>query len=238
MKAKSRAAKTGGPKTRAATRSAGASAPGSLRRRLKVIFDAERTLRRAESELLKSNSKELRALLAGAVVEAEKLGNASEACLRLERLADLCAQVPGADTLDALIGMLDHEAPSVRIQACEALVDVGFENYRPLASAVGRALKRRQPSPGLAQLPWIIAEIGEADAEKLIQRFLDFESAEIAGAAVEALISLGSEEAFAAIEPLKDDPRVIEIDEDEGREVLSLTIGQLVRSFMAAPKAC
>lgn len=195
-------------------------------------------MRKAESRLLRSNTKELRSLLARTVAMAEKLEDPSEACLRLERLADLCAQAPGAETIDALVSMLDHEDAMVRIQACEALVDVGCERPRSFAAAVRRALKRGEPTPGMEQLPWIIAEIGEPDAEQLIKPFLGFESAGIAGAAVEALISLATPEAFAAIEPLKDDRRIIELDDDEDcGQGASITIGQLVRSFLSSPRA-
>jgi HEAT repeat protein len=209
----------------------------SPRAKLQAVFDADRALRKAEAGLLGANNKELRSLLARAVGEAEKLSDPSEACLRLERLADLCAQAPGAETLDALVHMLDHEDAAVRIQACEALVDVGCERPGQFAAAVKRALKRDEPSPGLQQLPWIIAEIGEPDAEQLIKPFLGFRSAEIAGAAVEALISLATPEAFAAIEPFKDDRRAIELDEDDCGHGVTITIGQLVRSFLAAPRS-
>ncbi len=211
----------------------------TLRAQLKAVFDADQALRKAESGLLKSNSKELRTLLARAVAEAEKLSDASQACMQLERLADLCAQAPGSETLDALMRLLDHDDPSVRIQACEALVDVGCDRPRPFSAAVKRALKRKQASPALEQLPWIIAEIGEPDAEQLIKPFLGYESAAIAGAAVEALISLATPEAFAAIEPFKDDSRLIDLDDDDccGHGGPTITIGQLVRSFLSTPRA-
>jgi len=209
----------------------------SLRAQLKAVFDADRALRNAESGLLKSNNKELRSLLARAVTEAEKLSDASQSCMQLERLADLCAQAPGSETLDALVRMLDHDYPSVHIQACEALVDVGCDRPRLFAAAVKRALKRKRPSPALEQLPWIIAEIGEPDAEQLIKPFLDYQSPAIAGAAVEALISLATPEALAAIEPFKDDGRLIELDDEDCGHEATITIGQLVRAFLSAPRA-
>jgi HEAT repeat protein len=212
----------------------------SLRTHLEAVFEADRSLRKAEARLLGSNNKELRALLARAVAEAQKLEDQEEACLRLERLADLCAQAPGAETLDALIEMLDHGDASVHVGACEALVDAGCEHPQPFAAAVKRALKRPGAAYALEQLPWIIAEIGEPDAEELIKPFLRLENGQAAGAAVEALISLGTPEALAAIEPLKDDPRPVELDEDEDEtceHCRNMTIGQLVRSFLHAVRS-
>jgi HEAT repeat protein len=102
---------------------------------LAAIFDAERALRAQERALLETAPAELKALLAAAVEEAKALPDRREAILRLERLADLCAQVEGPEMVDALIAILDDDAPSVRVQAAEALVDVGFERYAELARA-------------------------------------------------------------------------------------------------------
>ncbi|HJL28630.1 MAG TPA: hypothetical protein RMI62_06140, partial [Polyangiaceae bacterium LLY-WYZ-15_(1-7)] len=62
---------------------------------LETIFDADRRLREAEAALLQTPRKALATLLADAVDEAVALDDRAEAEMRLERLADLCAQVPG-----------------------------------------------------------------------------------------------------------------------------------------------
>jgi HEAT repeat protein len=60
------------------------------------IFDADRTMRRAEAALLRTRSSdELVALLAHETKEALSMEDRREATMRLERLADLCAQVHG-----------------------------------------------------------------------------------------------------------------------------------------------
>ena len=92
--------------------------------------------------------------------------------LRLERLADLCAQVEGPEMADALIAILDDDAPSVRVQAAEALVDVGFERYAEVARAIERALARGEHGPAMQELPWVLCEIAEPSARPLIARFL------------------------------------------------------------------
>ena len=53
--------------------------------------------------------------------------------MRLERLADLCAQVPGPEMTDALIDIMDYGKPPVRIAAGEALLDVAYEYYAEVA---------------------------------------------------------------------------------------------------------
>src|SRR5690348_5356102 len=107
---------------------------------LAAIFDAERALREHERALLDTPPAQLRALLSGAVEDSRSLADRREATLRLERLADLCAQVEGPEMVDALIAILDDEAPSVRVAAAEALVDVGFERYAELARGFERAI--------------------------------------------------------------------------------------------------
>ena len=63
---------------------------------LQRIFDADRALREAESVLLlKKGSPELIALLERETDTALRMDDRQEGTMRLERLADLCAQVPG-----------------------------------------------------------------------------------------------------------------------------------------------
>ncbi|HEY2734968.1 MAG TPA: hypothetical protein VGI70_13325, partial [Polyangiales bacterium] len=113
----------------------------SLESTLEAIFDAERSLRLAEAELLQNNQKQLSALLSRAVTAAKEEEDPQEAELRLIRLVDLCAQVPGEPMTDALISILDEEQPSVRVQAAEALVDVGYDRYAEVARSIERFLE-------------------------------------------------------------------------------------------------
>src|SRR5262245_33039264 len=146
---------------------------------LTAIFEAERALRDHERALLSARPAALVPALAKAVAEAKALGDRREAILRLERLADLCAQVEGPDMLDQLIAILDDEAPSVRVQAAEALVDVGFDRYAELARGIERALERGAKHYALAELPWVVCEIAEPSARPLIARFLRHADAEV-----------------------------------------------------------
>ena len=101
------------------------------KRSLDAIFDADRAMRQAETQLLSSGKQGLVRVLTSAIAEAKELAarNPVEAGMRLERLADLCAQVPGPEMTDALIGILDHDEAPVRIAAGEALLDVAYEYY-------------------------------------------------------------------------------------------------------------
>ena len=204
---------------------------------LTALFDADRSLRQHEGALLSADPTALRALLANAVVDAKRQPNRREATLRLERLADLCAQVEGPEMCDQLIAILDDDVPSVRLQAAEALVDVGFERYAEVARAIERALARNEEGAAMQELPWVLVEIAEPSARPLIARFLKNPATEVVASAVEALSELGDKDAIEDLRFLVDDTRPVELDDDAGDDEddeLSATLGDLVRETIAA----
>lgn len=195
---------------------------------LRAIFDAERALRAAERRLFESpDEKKLTALLSEAVDEARTLADRNEAVLRLERLADLCAQLAGPKMVDALIHILDDEEPSVRVAAGEALLDLGYERYAEVARGIERRLDTGSSGASLGELPLILAEIGEPSALPLIRRFLAHEDAEVVAAGIEALARLGDPAAIPDLEKLVDDDREVGLEEFE--EETSATLGELAR---------
>jgi HEAT repeat protein len=199
----------------------------SLEIHLDAIFDADRKLRSSETSLLRSEPGQVARLLASAVEAAKQLSDRPEAEMRLSRLADLCAQVPSAAMVEALIQILDDESPSVRVQAAEALVDVAYDRYAEVARAIERALEHGPANNALRELPWVVAEVAEPSATGLLKRFLAHADAEVVGSAVEALASLGDPSAVPALSKLKDDTREVTID--DGDEEITATLGELVR---------
>lgn len=197
----------------------------TLQTHLDAIFDADRSLRSAENALLKGNEVQLSQLLAAAVATAKQLPERNEAEVRLTRLADLCAQVPGQAMVDALVAILDDESPTVRVQAAEALVDVAYDRYAEVARAVERALEVGTAGLSLRELPWVIAEVAEPSAVGLIKRFLAHADGEVVASGIEALASLGDASAVPALTKLKDDSRAVVVD--DGDEELNATVGEL-----------
>lgn len=197
----------------------------TLAPQLQSIFEAERALRKAESELLQGDPKALEALLSEAVSQAKAETDPYEAELRLTRLSDLCAQVPGDAMADALLSILDEEQPGVRVQAAEALVDVAYDRYAEVARAVERALARGDDGPAMQELPWVIAEVAEPSAVGLIGRFLLHQNEEVVASAIEALARLGDPAGVPALRKLAKDPRVVTVE--EGDEEFTSTLGEL-----------
>lgn len=196
----------------------------SAAKHLSDLFKADRTLRDAEQELLEGDEQELSELLTTAVTEAKAESNEEEKTMRLQRLADLCAQVPGPEMTDALIAILDEDLPSVRVSAADALVDVAYERYAEVARGVERALERDEGT-ALGELPWVLTEVADPTAIKLIGRFLKLKDATIVASAVEALATLGDPAAVELLEPLTHDERTVELDEFDGE--VSATLGEL-----------
>lgn len=194
---------------------------------LQTIFDAERNLRQAETRLLGREADGVASALSAAVDEAIALDDRDEAVLRLERLADLCAQVSGPAMADALLRILNHEAPSVRVAAGEALLDVAYERYAEVARAIERALDATVEGPAMAELPYVLAEVGEPSALPLIRRFLAHPEPDVVAAAIEALAQLGDPDAIADLRPLVEDDRAVSMQlfEEDSRT----TVGDLAR---------
>jgi HEAT repeat protein len=203
----------------------------SLPDELQRIFDADRVLLKAESALLrKKGSEELITLLEQATEGALQMEDRKEGAMRLERLADLCAQVPGPRMTDALIAILDDGEPRVRVAAGEALRDLGYERYAEVARGIERALDRNADGIAMSELPWVLAEIAEPSALPLIRRFLDHPSADVVAAAIEALAQLQDPEALADLERFVGDERIVTIEDFE--DETKTTLGELAEDAL------
>ena len=203
----------------------------ALKDELQRIFDADRALRRAEAALLrKKRAQELSSLLDQETRNALGMEDREEGIMRLERLADLCAQVPGPEMTDALIAILGDDEPRVRVAAGEALRDVGYERYAEVARGIERALQREDPSLAMSELPWVLAEIAEPSALPLIRRFLAHPSPDVIAAAIEALAQLQEPDAVKDIERFLGDTRTVIIEDFE--DETKTTLGELAEDAL------
>ncbi len=181
------------------------------------MFAADRQVLNAEEELLSAPTDELTALLTSAVEEAFDHEDDDESELRLRRLADLCAQVPGPRMADALLVILDHSEPAVRTEAGESLLDVAFERFKEVARAVERALDRDHTGLSMQELPFILTELRDPDPIPLVARFLAHPDAVVVAAAIEAIAAYGDPQAGKHLEPLLEDEREATLEDvDDG----------------------
>ncbi|MDQ3031847.1 MAG: HEAT repeat domain-containing protein [Myxococcota bacterium] len=201
------------------------------RAHLNALFDADRALRAAEDAFLESaEEKTLAHVIAEAVSEAFKLGDPEEQEVRLMRLADLCGQVQGPETVDALLSILDHDEPSVRNEAGESLLDVAYERFKEVALGIERLLARGHEGHAMEELPFVLCEIRDPDPLPLVSRFLAHPRGEVVAAAIEALAAFGDPSAIKALEKLTDDTREVTLpDLDDA----TATIGDLAADAIA-----
>jgi hypothetical protein len=204
----------------------------SAKQLLEAVFDADRKLREAEELLFaQADSEELTKALERATDVALGMSDPREAVAQLVRLSDLCAQVQGATMADALVRILNHDEPEVRLAAGEALRDFAYDRYAEVARAVERALDRELDGPALEEIPWILAEVAEPSALPLIGRCLTHKNAEVVASAIEALAELGDPEAEPLLKKLVKDKRVVSLE--EGGASYSTTLGELAAEAIA-----
>ncbi|MCZ7682171.1 MAG: HEAT repeat domain-containing protein [Sandaracinaceae bacterium] len=203
----------------------------SLAEHLNAIFEADRRAREAEAAMLAEGEPDaLAALLEQATGEALGLEDEEEAELRLVRLADLCAQVPGPKMADALVAILDHPSPRVRVEAGEALRDVAYERFKEVARAVERAIAREHRGLAMQELPFVLAEVRDPDPVPLIARFLKHPDGDVVAAAIEALVDYGDPSAAPHIAPLVGDRREALLEELDETPV---SVGELAEEALA-----
>ncbi len=196
-----------------------------LAAQLNKLFDAERTVRSLHSELAQKDAKDLVAAVTPAAREALSMKDANESTVRLVRIAELLADVPGDAAADLLVDILGSDQGEARLSAGEALEERGYSRFKELALAVERALDRLpKTSVALEELPYLLAEIPEPGVAKLLGRFLQLDSPEAVSAAIEALVEVGDPAGAKMLAPLEKDPRTVNVAGEA-----SITIGELAR---------
>jgi HEAT repeat protein len=213
----------------------GTLAPSSLSSQLAALFDAERTARKIHAQLARSDNggkggADFDALVVALRKEAEAarlLKDDEESALRFVRIAGLLGDLHGGDVVDLLIDLLAEGDPEARHAAGEALEGLAYDRFKEVALGVERALVRLPiGSPALSELPYMLAEIPEPGAAKLLGRFLQHADPEAVAAAIEALVELGDPSVASMLTPLEHDKRVAQLEDEEGEEG-KITIGEL-----------
>ena len=192
---------------------------------LHKLFDAERNVRTLHTELAAADPKALLDALVPAARETLASRDASESNLRLVRIAELLADIPGDAAVDLLVDILGSEEAEARLSAGEALEERGYSRYKELALGIERALDRLpKGSVALQELPYLLAEIPEPSVTKLLGRFLQQDAAEAVSAAIEALVEVGDPGAVKLLAPFENDARTVDVAGDT-----KITLGELAR---------
>jgi HEAT repeat protein len=202
---------------------------------LKALFDAERAVREGHDVLINADPAMVLPLLERATREALELDqlDEDESSLRLVRVAALLGEMQGGPTIDLLIDILGCDEPEARHAAGEALSGLAWDRFKEVALGVERALERLPDgSPALSELPYLLAELPEPGALKLLARFLAHRDPDAVAAAVEALVETGDMAALPMLEPLEKDVRKVQLEDDGGTQG-EATIAELVAEARA-----
>jgi HEAT repeat protein len=195
---------------------------------LNQLFDAERSVRRLHDELAEQPESELLQALLDALPPALQHADENEAALRLVRIASLLGELSGPRVVDALIDVMGSEHPEARRAAGEELEELAYDRFKEVASGIERALKRLPVgSPALPELPYLLAEIPEPGAVKLVGQFLSHADADAVAAAIEALVEMGDPAAMKLMQPLVADQRTVELADEGGDTMSEVTVGEL-----------
>jgi HEAT repeat protein len=204
-------------------------APTDLAVTLTGLFDAERAARRAHDELVASDPGRVLPLLAITARNALALDSVDEdeASLRLVRIAGVLGEMQGPAVVDLLIDILGCDEPEARSAAGEALSGLAFDRFKEVAVGIERALERMpEGSPAMAELPYLLVDVPEPGALKLLARFLQHRDPDAVAAAIEALVELGDPSAVPLLDKLQTDSRRVQL-EDEGGTEGDASIGEL-----------
>ncbi len=211
----------------------------SISAQLKELFDAERAARKTHAEVVRAfgrGGEDAAALVAALKTEmdaARAMKDPDEQALRLVRVAGLLGDMQGPVVVDLLIDILGGDEAEGRHAAGEALEGLAYERFKEVALGVERALDRLPAgSPALSELPYLIAEIPEPGAAKLLGRFLRHLDPDAVAAAIEALVEVGDPSVASLLAPLEKDTRTVQLEDDEGEEG-KVTIGELAAEARA-----
>jgi hypothetical protein len=198
---------------------------------LSELFQAQRKTRHLAEEIAAGPTEIVLLVLADAIAGARAHRKEEDRVLELESISQILGQLPGPRAVDALVDILGSEESAARHAAGLVLEEIAYERFKEVALGIERALEKL-PNDHLAltELPYLLIEIPEPGALKLVHRFLEHPNEEVVAAAIEAAVEIGDPASAQKLARLEKDARLVELDEEEetGGEA-SVTIGELAK---------
>lgn len=184
-------------------------------------------MRHLHRELSRGDRAAVLAAVASAVGAALREEDEREAATCLVPCARLLSELQGEQPVDLLIDILGSESDEACLVAKECLEDLAFSRFKEVALGVERALARL-PQDSIARqgLPFVLNEVPEPGVVKLLELCLKQKDPHAVLAALEACADRGDPDLLPALEALRSDRRLVEIEDDEG-ETDQAELGQL-----------
>jgi HEAT repeat protein len=194
---------------------------------LDELFSHEETVRKLHAEL--AEREDLLAAVAPAVSQALGEPASQSRSARLVRGALLLGEVPDAKAVDLLIDILGCEEPEVRQAAGIELEELAYDHWKLVTASVERAIGRLPTGHrALSELPYILSEVAEDGATKILAKFLVSKDAEVVASTIEAMATQGDPAAVRHLEALQKDKRTVTLEDEDGNEG-TVSLGELAR---------
>lgn len=214
----------------------------SIDAKLDRVFQADRALREAREDLLATDERD--GLVKALGREVDKALGAKETdertAMRLVCAADLLGDVGTPEASRLLVKLLSHEEEAVHFAAGDRLKELLYDRYGEVARILEAEIDKNALSDNaLGEAAYLLAEVGEPGGAKIIAKLLKHKDADVVGAAIEALASLGDPESVRLIEPLKNDKRKVSA-EDEVGDWDEVTVGDIAEDairHLRAPRS-
>lgn len=198
---------------------------------LDSLFAAERAMRASEEAFFASGEPEaLARAVAAAAQEALALPAGDERSIRLYRIATLASELPGPEPIEVLLSILDEDDLSARAEAGEGLLELAYDRFKEVATAIEALLDRKHDGASMEELPFVLTEVFDPDPVPLVSRFLQHARADVVASAIEALATYGDPSALNKLRGLTGDKRTVVVADLEAEA----TIGELAREAIAA----
>lgn len=184
-------------------------------------------MRRLQQELTRGDRAAVLATVASAVGAALREEDEREAAVRLVPCALLLSEFQGEQPVDLLIDILGSDVPEACQTAGEILSEMAYSRFKEVALGVERALARLpQDSGARLELPFVLHEVPEPGVVKLLELCLKQKDPQAVLAALEACAERGDPDLLPALEALRSDRRIVEMEDEEG-ETDQAELGQL-----------
>jgi len=194
--------------------------------RVAAVLAADRVLRRAVSTLLSADDPRTVVAAIERTVGSLRAANNDDGVVdSLVALAEVLANVQHADANRILVGLLDHAEPMVRGMAGESLMERMYERYAEVLRSIETAVGAGLGATALAEVPFLLAEVGEPGGLAFVKKLLSHADPDVAGAAVEAVGIFGDPSSLPSLESMVSDARTLTAEDEESGD--SLTVGEL-----------
>ncbi|MCU0690619.1 MAG: hypothetical protein MUF54_04395 [Polyangiaceae bacterium] len=202
---------------------------------LTSLYDAERTVRELSRKLVRAPHGALTDALQETIEKAGQVAEEDERSLQLVCVTRILRSLHGPRAIDLLIDVLGSDSEEARGSAGLVLEDLACDRFGELRKGIDRAVKRLPVGHmALCELPFVILNFSGADTLAMLKPFMALQDAEAVAAGIEAMVELADPSAISLLEPLVNDERAVQVEDESTGDAEQLTVGDLAADAVEA----